>query len=233
MPIILLLSLYFFVKTSDDSFFDWIAEDQIIIELFGQCELYNETVNQISLGILVSCIFYILVVAIPESLKKSIQKRHLLNCYFGFKSYMTEIFVEAADIDWMEYQDNQDQLLNINEFKKFFQLRGKKSSERWYDMLNGLNSDYYRRIVDCCDLFAREIEFSLLVSGGCSNKTYHHLKTKQLFLQSISSYVGEDGLIPYDYKKYVFRELWDYFTGWDFYKGQKDKPSIERLIRNF
>jgi hypothetical protein len=60
---------------------------------------------------------------------------------------MTEIFVEAADIDWMEYQDNQDQLLNINEFKKFFQLRGKKSSERWYDMLNGLNSDYYRRIV--------------------------------------------------------------------------------------
>ena len=77
MPIILLLSLYFFVKTSDDPFFDWIAEYQIIIELFGQCELYNETINQISLGILVSCIFYILVAAVPEYLKKSIQKGHL------------------------------------------------------------------------------------------------------------------------------------------------------------
>ena len=233
MPIILLLSLYFFVKTSDDSFFDWIAEDQIIIELFGQCELYNETVNQISLGILVSCIFYILVAAVPEYLKKSIQKRHLLNCYFVFKSEMTEIFVEAAEIDWKEYHDNRDQLLDINEFKKFFKLPGKESSERWYDMLNGLNSDYYKRIVASCDSFAREIEFSLLVSGGCSNKTYHYLKREQLFLQSISSYVEEDGLIPYDNEKYVFRELWDYFTGWDFYEGQKDKPSIERLIRNF
>lgn len=68
ISITLFLSLYLYLNTLNDSLPDWIMQQEIL----SFFKSYNEPINQISLGVLVSSIFYLLVIMIPEALKRDI-----------------------------------------------------------------------------------------------------------------------------------------------------------------
>lgn len=139
----------------------WIAAvaSQIVPGL-GFVEKVRPFAYDISVGYLVSYIFYLLVVVIPEVSTRRRTARLLSAHYRSFKLACIEIYLGAIGDSWDS--ELPEQLLCASTFAEYFSGRYSDSQTRWHAVHNGLYECGVPELVLECELFAREIEYTLI-----------------------------------------------------------------------
>ena len=112
------------------------------------------------MGYLVSYVFFLLVVAVPEHARRLRTKRWLELSYRSFKLSCIEIYLSAIGDSWDS--ELPEPLLDPVRFGDYFSARFSKDQNRWHAVHNGLYEYGLPQLITECEIFSREIQFTLI-----------------------------------------------------------------------
>jgi hypothetical protein len=185
---------------------------------------YTLLINALSVGFVISAMFYFIVVYLPENQKRSRIYRSMERQYQLFKKSCIGTFLILSESQ--EYQ-HREMLLDQEEFKRYFKNNNAKNENRWDAVANGIqgNAYYLNEILYELRLLNDEIKF---VRG---NIDIHDEDVFQ-FLNNLSQIIHKmDSTKPeYDDIKSFCRFLWEIFTGWSFIDGYRKVDLIKDMI---
>ncbi len=163
--LILIAAIIAMFKSSPEPLLKHRFENAYLTRLFIQFERGNTIVFSLSVGYVISFIFYVMVVALPENRKRKLYKKRLINRYRWFRENVVHILMACYEAyrrnydhegELKCYNDQReliDKLIDYKEFRSFFQAN---QHQNWYAVLNGLQ--YEEGFIG--DLY---VEFQLLL----------------------------------------------------------------------
>lgn len=102
---------------------------------------YILLVNALSVGFVISAVFYFIVMYLPESQKRSRIYRSIERQYQLFKKSCIGTFLILSNSQ--EYQ-HREMLLDQEEFRRYFKNNNTNNENRWDAVANGIqNNEYY------------------------------------------------------------------------------------------
>lgn len=174
---------------------------------------YKAIAYDLSVGFIVSAIFYWLVVYLPENNRKKIIHDGLKEQYDNFRKSCISNFLILSNSQ--SYQ-NIDTLLNQEEFKRYFKNRNENGEIRWDAVANSLeeNEFYLREIIYELRMLNEEIRFVRSTLNIKDAKVYG-------FISGLSREIVrmESTTQNYDEIKSFCSFLWQLFTGWSLVHG--------------
>ena len=185
---------------------------------------YRNMINSLSVGFVVSSIFYFLVVYMPEYKRRSIVRESLYNQYKQFKMSCINTFLIISDSQ--EYSDKEE-LLNLSEFRRYFKEDNKKGDNRWSAVANSLqeNEYYLKEVIYYLRILNEEIRYT---------RNTIHLNDPEVFdfLNRLSQLIVRMESTERDYNdiKSLCRFLWSIFTGWNWIEGYRESDLIKDMI---
>jgi len=177
----------------------------------------------LSVGYLVSLLFFVLVVAIPATVTRRRTARLLSNHYRSFKLACVEIYLSAIGDSWDS--ELPEQLLDAAEFSNYFSQRFSCDQTRWHAVHNGLYDYGVPELVLECELFAREIEYTLLKLNIDDDDV-------ALFLKRLSrSLIRLRTSTPtYDDVKRLLNFLYPIHSHWSWLEGYVGRDPVAEMI---
>ena len=212
------------LKSSDEPVLE-LLQETVVADLLQKWSTGNTIIFNLSIGYLVSLMFWIIVVGIPERKKRIILKKNLANHYQLFKEDVIRILLTAAaDSHSIEY-DLPKRLTDHIKFKEHFSIN---NNQNWYDALNGLQHDtqYLDDLIVEIEIFANEIAYIL-------NKVDFDDPEVIAFFKRLSHHVyrlKNSSVYSYDQVKYLGNFLWGILTRWSFIDGQREDDIVELMI---
>jgi len=198
---------------------------QVLCFKHKDSQFLNNIIFTLSSGALLSTLFYLLFVRVPEvqrhmKLKKSFEIR-----YKVFKKSCIESFlVISGSGDDLSITDS---LLNQDEFRKYFKSKNRKGQERWPAFANGLN-DYYLKVLSAhLEAFRDEVNYLLNNTDVSDEQVFEFLKDLSLWI-----HMNRRPIDDYDSIKSFCGFLWSLFTGWDVVKGYTENDRVADMIKN-
>jgi hypothetical protein len=186
---------------------------------------YIPLVNALSVGFVISAVFYFLVVYLPESQKRRRIHRSMKRHYQLFKKSCIGTFLVLSNSQ--EYQQ-REMLLDQEEFKRYFKNNNSNNENRWDAVANGMQDNEYslNEILYELRVLNDEIKFVR------SNIDIHDEEVFQ-FLNNLSQVIHrmESTKPEYDDIKTFCRFLWEIFTGWSIIDGYRKTDIIADMIR--
>ena len=177
----------------------------------------------LSVGYLVSALFWLLVIYIPERSRQKILRDNLDNQYKNFRRSVIQILLWCSI--GMHDSELPEQLNNYEQFKAFF---GANRKSNWYAALNGLEEEKLRmrELVFELETFADDIEYVLNKVNITDAKVHSLLKDiKQHIFRLNHSDIYTDEQV-----KYVGQFLWEILAQWSFIDGQRKEDIIQNAI---
>ena len=219
---LLFISLLLMMKSSDENLFI-LFKGTILETLLSQFSFANTIIFNLSIGFIVSIVFYFLVVWIPDMKKKKLLKNNLTKHYLYFKENSLHIFCHAMN----EECDTSlmSKLMLQNEFKIFFKTKISDSQERWDSVLNGLDNQLLYELLGELELLKNEIEF-------INNNITIDDEDVFVFMKnlSINIYRLRDINLENNDIKVLSRFLWQLFSGWSCIDGYKKDDIVQVMI---
>lgn len=178
----------------------------------------------ISVGYLVSYMFFLLVVALPGAVRRRRMAGWLAVHYRGFKLACIQIYLRAIGDSWDS--DLPEQLLDPHAFREYFSAWYSSDQTRWHAVHNGLYDYGIPRLVMECELFGREIEFTLIKLEVPSDEVVLFLKhlTRQLMRLKISEPDCDD-------VKHLLNFLYPVHSHWSWIEGYVGRDPVANMIR--
>ena len=183
----------------------------------------NAIVFNLSVGYLVSVFFWLLVVHLPERRRRLLLRDNFSRRYQEFREDTIQIFLWAAIGPHKSSQVKE--LCDHLRFRRYF---GENSSELWYAVLNGLqsNPDRVKDLLLELELFASEVAYVLSTINILDRKV--HLFFKRLNeniyrLKNASVY-------SYDQVKYLGDFLYGIHGRASVIDGLRDHDVIQDMI---
>lgn len=107
---------------------------------------YGKVIHSLSIGFVISAVFYFLVVYFPEYNRRKMIHDALKSQYTDFKLSCITTFLIMSDSQ--EYE-NREELLNLSEFRRYFKNNNKNGENRWDAVANSLQSNefYLKEII--------------------------------------------------------------------------------------
>ena len=130
-----------------------------LVPAVGIKSKYRAIAYDLSTGAVVSYFFYLLVVQLPEAVKRRRVARWLTAHYETFKLACIEIYLSAIGDSWES--DLPRTLLQAEQFSSYFSEWHSPDQTRWHAVHNGLYDYGLPQLIIECELFAREIDFTL------------------------------------------------------------------------
>jgi len=185
---------------------------------------YGSMFNSLSIGFVVSSIFYFLVVYMPEYKRRSLVRKHLEGQYIQFKMSCIITFLILSDSQ--EYP-NKEELLNLSEFRRYFKMKNTRGESRWGAVANSLEeSDYYlKEIIYYLQILNEEIKYTRNVVNVNDPEVVNFLNNLSQIIMRMELTEGE-----YEDVKSLCKFLWSVFTGWDLAKGYSETDIIKDII---
>lgn len=185
---------------------------------------YGSMFNSLSIGFVVSSIFYFLVVYMPEYKRRGIVRKRLEGQYIQFKMSCISTFLILSDSQ--EYS-NKEELLNLSEFRRYFKMENRRGEKRWGAVANSLEeSDYYlKEIIYYLQILNEEIKYTRNVVNLNDPEVFNFLNNLSQIIMRMELTEGE-----YDDVKSLCKFLWSVFTGWDLAKGYSETDIIKDII---
>jgi hypothetical protein len=184
----------------------------------------NSIVFNLSVGYLVSVMFWLLVVFLPERSRRRLLRSNLERAYRQFKESVLQILLWSS----VGMHDSllPRELCDYRKFTRFFSEEGGSAS--WYDVANGLQASELRRteLLLEFEIFAQELEY-LLNNVNVEDERAHRL------LRSLKESIFRLKHSPsdtYDHVKELGRFLWSIFAQWDAATGQLDRDIVQSAI---
>ncbi len=183
----------------------------------------NQIAFDISVGVIVSLLVYVLVVRIPERNKRRRLRASLKRQYSNLKESCIIDFLFAcegsASLDLVE------QLKNREAFKDYFKEPVSSSQTRWDVVLDGMNESRVKSIIQELSIFRRELEYTLASLDVDDEEAF-------AFLRQLTHVLQRSPRLTADYEevKSLSRFMWSIHTGYDPVHGYTGKEIIEEMI---
>jgi hypothetical protein len=229
MPALTIVFIWLMFKSSNEPMLDSLFGTPFE-SLFIKFPLGNSIIFDLSLAFLASVIFFIINIWIPQTFKRSYMRRHLHNQLNYFKKRCLEVFFDAMEI----HHDYEliNRLTCEKVFKEYFdQPSTKYNGNLWCDIINNFDEEKYVEILHAFESFAAEINLILGQIEILDDEVFNGLRWIQIFATDLRAMIDKEELIGWDNEKYVFRELREIFTGWDFIEGQKKISFITKVVK--
>lgn len=177
----------------------------------------------LSVGYLISYVFFILVVAVPDAVRRRKTARWLSVHYRAFKLACIEIYLSAIGDSWDS--ELPEQLLEANAFREYFSARYSPSQTRWHAVHNGLYDYGIPQLIVECELFAREIEFTLMKVEIADDDIVLFLKRLSRQLIRLKNSDAE-----YDDIKRLLNFLYPVHSHWSWIEGYVGRDAVADMI---
>lgn len=185
---------------------------------------YTAIAYDLSVGFIISAIFFWIVVYLPENNRKKIIHSGLEEQYDSFRRSCISNFLILSN---SQSYPHKDALLDQEEFKRYFKNNNEKGENRWDAVANGLQSNefYLREIVYELRILNDEIRFVRSTLNIKDIEVYEFLGRLSRAIVRMES-VTQD----YDDVKSFCRFLWEIFTGWNWVSGYSKNNLIQEML---
>lgn len=185
---------------------------------------YKAIAYDLSVGFIVSAIFYWIVVYLPESNRKEIIHSGLNEQYDSFRRSCISNFLILSS---SQSYPHKDALLDQEEFKRYFKNSNERGENRWDAVANGLqaNEFYLREIVYELRMLNEEIRFVRSTLNIKDIEVYEFIGRLSREIVRMESTTQD-----YDDIKSFCRFLWEIFTGWNWQSGYSKTNLIQEMI---
>jgi len=211
--------------------------DTFLDDSLAQRVTGNTIIFTLSIGYVVSFLFWAMNIALPENRKRRLLKSRLKERYKFFRHDVIRILMDCYETYRRDY-DNEgkldyfhdqhglvEKLCDHEEFIKFFKAN---HYQNWYAVLNGIQYEESH----LSDLY---IEFQLLadeVSYVLNNVNIHDDGVISFFNNFFShTYrLKNASVFSEDQAKYLGNFLWEILAQWSMIDGQRKKDQILEMI---
>lgn len=185
---------------------------------------YSYLINSFSIGIVVSTIFYLLVIYLPELRRRRVVTRAFAKQFDSFRKNCIDTFLILSKSQ--EYK-NRENLLLHEEFRRYFKNNNGHGEDRWFAVANSLQENRY---------YLDEIIFEL---QRLNDEIKYIKNTIYLFDSEVFDFLNRLSQIihryerteqEYDSIKSFMGFLWTIFTGWNWADGYKNAEYLEKMI---
>jgi hypothetical protein len=183
------------------------------------------TLYDTGIGGLVSLFFYLLLVRIPENVKRRRVRGSLERQYKNFKQDC--LFVMLGAVDRFVDPARVDDLLDQRAFRDYFKETSTASQNRFDIFLNGLDETGLREILSAVDILREEIAFALSATDIATNEAFEFFKRFSGTIHAV-----RDTELGYDSIKPLARFLWTLFSGFDFVTGYQKEDPVVKMIQS-
>ena len=194
-----------------------------LVPIAGITEKARPLAYDLSVGFVVSYIFFVLVVVIPER-RASRRVARLLSGHFRtFKLICIEIYLSAIGDSWDS--ELPEQLLKPEAFRDYFSARHSESQNRWHAVHNGLYEYGVPELILECELLAREIEYTLVkldIEDEEVASFLNHLSRSLLRLRNSEP--------SYDDVKRLLNFLYPIHSHWSWLDGYVGRDPVGEMI---
>jgi hypothetical protein len=210
------------LKASSDASPTW-AKGTWIQTLLAPFSTGNQIAFDMSVGVIVSLLVYVLVVRVPERKKRVRLKANLKRQYSNLKEdcIMNCLFAcgGSADLDLVE------QLKDREAFKHYFNESISSDQNRWHAVLNGMDELKVKAILQELSIFRRELEYTLASIEVDDPQVFAFLRGLNRVLHRSQAWSA-----GYDEIKPLSQFIWSIHTGWDWIHGYTGKDAIAEMI---
>lgn len=185
---------------------------------------YESILHSLSMGFIVSSIFYFLVVYMPEYNHRKILRESLESQYLQFKKSCIDVFLIISD---SQKFSNKEELLDLSEFRNYFKKENKNGEIRWDAVANCLqeNEYYLKEIVYYLQMLNEEVKYIRYSVSLNDPEVFEFLNRLSQLIARMDSTERD-----YDDIKSFCGFLWSIFTGWDWAKGYSESDIIKDII---
>lgn len=185
---------------------------------------YGSVVHSLSIGFVVSSIFYFLVVFMPEYKRRNMVHEALKSQYTQFKLSCIDTFLILSDSQ--EYK-NREELLNLSEFQRYFKNNNKRGENRWDAVANSLQSNEFilKEIIYHLRMLNEEIRYTRNVVNLNDPEVFDFLNRLSQSIVRMESTERE-----YDDIKSFCGFLWSIFTGWSWVDAYRESDLIKEML---
>ena len=222
--IISLASAFLALKASDEPIVE-LCRDTAIAGLLRRFPTGNSVVFDLSIGFLVSVIFYLLVVWFPARQKKNLIKRTFEEQYRYFKEDTIAILLRACATSYES--DLPKTLSDQNKFRDYFKEPVSESQNRWHSVLNGLDERLLKDLLVELEILMHEVRYVLDNVDIDDPKVFSFFKRLSQAVYKLKNFTLE-----YDDVKQLSGFLWDIFAGFSIIKGYRENDIIEDMIKS-
>lgn len=186
---------------------------------------YKVMAYDLSVGFIISAIFYWVVVYIPENNRKKIIHSGLKKQYDTFKMSCINNFLILSD---SQSYHNKETLLDQETFKQYFKDSNEQGIDRWDAVANGLqdNEFYLKEIIYELRMLNDEIRFAKSTLNIKDIEVYD-------FLSRLSQKITRMESTTQDYLdiKSFCGTLWEIFAGWSWLDGYRKTDIIQEMLK--
>ena len=179
----------------------------------------REPAYDLAIGYLVSLIFYVLVVAIPDRMRRRRTARWLKLHHQNFKRGCIGIYLSTIGDSWDS--ELPESLLEPKAFRQYFLARHTPNQSRWHAVHNGLYEYGLPQLITECELFAHELEYTLLKLDISDDDIVLFIKRLSRSLRRLKT-----ASPTYDDIKQLLNVLYPLHANWDWGAGYLDEDPI-------
>jgi hypothetical protein len=218
------VSIFFVLKTSPEPVLN-IFQGTSIESLFQQYSFGNTIIYGIFNGVLVSIIFYIFVIWLPDKHKKTLIKRTFTEQYQYFKEDTISILLQACETTY--YSDMSEKLTDQLAFREYFTEPVNESQSRWDAVLNGLDERLMKDILVELEILMHEIRYVLDNVNIEDQEVFAFFKRLSQAVYKMKNFAME-----YEDIKRLSQFLWGVLAGYSFADGYRENDIIGDMIRD-
>jgi hypothetical protein len=179
----------------------------------------------IGMGGLVSVLFYLLLVRVPENAKRRRVRSSLERQFKRFKQDC--LYVMLGIVNGIIDPELADQLLDQKSFRSYFKVEQTQGQDRWDVFLNRLDETGLSQILRAIDLLREEVNYALGATDIPTDDAFNFLKRLSVAIHSV-----QRTELGYDEIKPLSNFLWTLFSGFDFITGCQDEDVFAKMIRS-
>ena len=183
----------------------------------------NTIAFNLAVGYLVSALFWLLVVFLPERSRQHLLRANLNHAYQHFKESVLQILL------WSSKGTHDSRLpKELSDHRKFIEFFSADESASWYAALNGLQGSELRRheLLLEMEIFSDEVAY-VLNNVNIQDEGVHRLF--KVLKENIYR-LNHSKADTYDYVKDLGRFLWEVLARWNFVEGQRETDIIQQTI---
>jgi hypothetical protein len=201
-----------------------------VVPAFGLCPwsahaaAINKALYDVGLTVVMSIVFYWLLVRLPENKRRQRIKRSLEKHYRMFKEECIGSMLGVVEGSYAH--ETVKELIDQSRFRDYFKQQVSDSQNKGHVFLNRIDGAHFSEILLAMEMFRDEVLYTLNNTDIADDKSFEFLQRLSRAIRSVKG----TGL-GYESEESFFRLLWELFTGWNFVDGYPKEDVVQRMIR--
>ncbi len=218
-----IISIFLAFKSSHEPTLNAISKNAFVTDTLSQFPTGNSIIFNLSIGYIVSVIFWLMVVVLPRQHKRKLLRKNLLRHYIDFRQDMAHTMLDAAGDD-----DSYDKSFELVDYIKFREYFSGANRPRWSAALGEMQNDsrYITDLLVEMDILSNEFNYVLNNTEISDQELFEFCKRLLNYvyrLKNLSSYTD-------DHVKYLGKFIFETMGCWNTVEGERDSDIIEDMI---